>query len=123
MQTVDVALGERSYPIHVGPGLLSEAGTLLASCLPRKRAMVVSNPVVSAHWLDPLRRSLAAAGIDAQVLLIPDGEANKTLATIADLVTRFLEHGSDRTTGVIALGGGVVGDMAGFAAAIYQRGV
>ncbi len=57
MQTLDVALGERSYPIHVGPGLLAEAGALLAPRLPRQRAMVVSNPVVAALWLDPLREA------------------------------------------------------------------
>jgi len=123
MHTVDVELGERSYPIHVGPGLLSDAGRLLAPRLPRKRVMVVSNPVVAAHWLDPLRRSLAEAGIDAEALLIPDGEASKTLDTLGDLLTRFLEHGADRTTSVVALGGGVVGDVSGFAAAVYQRGV
>src|SRR4029078_5758429 len=72
---------------------------------------------------DPLRRSLAAAGIDAHVLLIPGGETNKTLATVEYLLTRFLEHGADGTTSVFALGGGVVGDIAGFAAAVYQRGV
>ena len=123
MHTVDVALGERGYPIHVGAGVLSEVGPLLAPLLPRPRVLVVSNPVIAAHWLDPVRRSLEASGIDAQPLLIPDGEANKTLATLSDLLTRFLEHGADRTTSVVALGGGVVGDVAGFAAAIYQRGV
>jgi 3-dehydroquinate synthase len=123
MLTVDVALGGRSYPIHVGPGLLSEAGALLAPLLRRPRVLVVSNPTVAAHWLDPLRRSLEASGIDAQPLLVPDGEAHKTLATLSDLLTRFLESGADRTTSVVALGGGVVGDIAGFAAAVYQRGV
>ena len=123
MHTVDVALGERSYPIHVGPGVLSRAGTLLAPLLPRPRVLVVSNPAVAAYWLEPLRSSLAASGIDAQPFLVPDGEAHKTLATLSDLLTRFLEHGADRTTSVVALGGGVVGDVAGFAAAIYQRGV
>jgi 3-dehydroquinate synthase len=123
VHTVDVALGERSYPIHVGSGLLSEAGSILAPSLPRPRALVVTNPTVAAHWLDPLRRSLEASGIDVQPFLVPDGEAHKTLATLSDLLTRFLEHGADRTTSVVALGGGVVGDIAGFAAAIYQRGV
>ncbi len=123
MHTVDVALGERSYPIHVGPDLISRAGALLAPRLPRPRVLIVSNPIVAALWLDPLRRSFAAAGIDAQSLLIPDGEANKTLATLSDLLTRFLEQGAERTTTVVALGGGVVGDIAGFAAAIYQRGM
>jgi 3-dehydroquinate synthase len=123
MDTVDVALGERSYPIFVGSGLLAEAGALLAPRLPRQRVLVVSNPVVAAHWLEPLRESLTASGVDVQPLLVADGEANKTLATLSDLLTRFLEHGADRTTSVVALGGGVVGDIAGFAAAVYQRGV
>ena len=123
MHTVDVALGERSYPIHVGPDLISRAGALLAPRLPRPRVLIVSNPIVAALWLDPLLSSFAAAGIDAQSLLVPDGEANKTLATLSDLLTRFLEHGAERTTTVVALGGGVVGDIAGFAAAIYQRGM
>jgi 3-dehydroquinate synthase len=85
--------------------------------------LVISNPTVAAHWLDPLSRSLEASGIEAQPLLVPDGEAHKTLATLSDLLTRFLESGADRTTSVVALGGGVVGDIAGFAAAVYQRGV
>ncbi len=123
MHTVDVALGERSYPIHVGPDLISRAGALLAPRLPRPRVLIVSNPIVAALWLDPLLGSFVAAGIDAQSLLVPDGEANKTLATLSDLLTRFLEHGAERTTTVVALGGGVVGDIAGFAAAIYQRGM
>ncbi len=66
MRTLDVALGERSYPIHIGAGLLRRAGALLAPLLPRPRAVIVSNPVVAALWLDPLRASLAAAGIDAE---------------------------------------------------------
>jgi 3-dehydroquinate synthase len=123
MLTVDVALGERSYPIHVGSGILAAAGSLLAPLVASRRALIVSNQAIAAHWLDPLRRSLAASGIDAQPLLIPDGEEHKTLATLDDLLTRFLEHRADRTTSVIALGGGVVGDIAGFAAAVYQRGV
>ena len=123
MLTVDVALGSRSYPIHVGSGLLSQAGALLAPLLPRPRVLVVSNPTVAAQWLDPLCRSLEASRIDTRPLLVPDGEAHKTLATLSDLLTRFLESGADRTTSIVALGGGVVGDIAGFAAAIYQRGV
>ena len=122
-QLLRVALGERSYPIHVGSGVLSDAGALLAPLLASKRALVVTNPVVAAHWLAPLRQSLADAGIDVQPLLIPDGEEHKTIDTLSGVLTRFLEHGAERTTSVIALGGGVVGDIAGFAAAVYQRGV
>lgn len=123
MVTVDVSLGERSYPIHVGAGILRDAGALLVPLLASRRALIVSNPVVAGHWLDPLRQSLRASGIDTQPLLIPDGEEHKTIATLSDLLTRFLEHGAERTTSVIAFGGGVVGDIAGFVAAVYQRGV
>jgi 3-dehydroquinate synthase len=123
MVTVDVALGERTYPIHVGSGVLSDAGALVAPLLASKRALVVTNPLVAAHWLAPLRQSLSDAGIDVQPLLIPDGEEHKTIDTLGEVLTRFLEHGAERTTSVIALGGGVVGDIAGFAAAVYQRGV
>ena len=123
MQTLDVALGERSYPIHVGPGVLAQAGALLAPVLPRPRVVIVSNPVVAKLWLDPLRESLAASGIDALPILVPDGEVSKTLATLNEVMTRLLEVKAERTTTVVALGGGVVGDIAGFAAAIYQRGM
>jgi 3-dehydroquinate synthase len=122
-RTVTVALGERSYPVHIGAGLLADAGARLAPVLAAPRAVVVSNPVVAAHWLAPLRKSLAAAGIESDAVLIPDGESHKTWATLNDVVTRLLEIRAERTTTVIALGGGVVGDIAGFAAAIYQRGM
>jgi 3-dehydroquinate synthase len=123
MRTLDVALGERSYPIHVGAGLVAEAGALLAPLLPRPRVVIVSNPVVARFWLEPLRRSLAAAGIDAGTILVPDGETHKTWTTLHEVLTQLLERGAERTTAVVALGGGVVGDLAGFAAAIYQRGM
>ncbi|MEO8305226.1 MAG: 3-dehydroquinate synthase [Betaproteobacteria bacterium] len=123
MRTLDVPLGERRYPIHVGPGLLAQAGALLAPILPRPRAVIVSNPVVAPLWLEPLRSSLAAAGIDAVSILVPDGESNKTWGTVHDVLTRLLELSAERSTTVVALGGGVVGDIAGFAAAIYQRGM
>ena len=122
MRTLTVALGARSYPIHIGAGTLRDAGQLLAPCLPAPRAVVVSNAVVAAHWLAPLRASLAAAGIAAETLLLPDGEAHKTWATLHDVLTRLIEQGAERSTTIIALGGGVVGDIAGFASAIYRRG-
>jgi len=123
MRTLDVELGERSYPIHIGAGTLREAGRLLASRLPSSRLIIVSNPVVAAHWLAPLRASLASAGIAAETLLVPDGEAHKSWQTADDVLTRLLEQKAERTTTIVALGGGVVGDLAGFAASIYQRGV
>ena len=122
MQTLQVALGERSYPIHVGQGLLARAHALLP--LARgQRAVVVSNPVVAAHHLARLRDGLAAGGIASEVVLVPDGESHKSFATLQDLLTRLLELRADRATTLVALGGGVVGDLAGFAAAVYQRGI
>ncbi len=123
MLTLDVALGARSYPIHIGRGILADAGALLAPRLPAGRTVIVSNPVVAAHWLAPLRKSLIAAGIASEGILIPDGEIHKTLATLDDVLTRLLEIKAERSTTVLALGGGVVGDIAGFAAAVYQRGM
>ncbi|MBK6601433.1 MAG: 3-dehydroquinate synthase [Betaproteobacteria bacterium] len=123
MTPLNVALGERSYPIDIGAGLLDRAGELLGPRIASRRAIIVSNPVVAGHWLAPLRASLARAGIDAQVVLIPDGEAHKSWDTLHDLLTRLLELQAERSTTLVALGGGVVGDIAGFAAAIYQRGM
>ena len=123
MRTQTVSLGERSYPIHVGPGVLRDAGTLLAPVLARPRVVVVSNPVVAGLWLAPLRASLSAAGIANESILIPDGEKYKAWGTLDDVVTRLLEVKAERSTTLVALGGGVVGDIAGFAAAIYQRGM
>jgi 3-dehydroquinate synthase len=123
MKTLTVALGERSYPLYIGAGLLHHAGALLAPTLASAKAVIVSNPVVAGLWLAPLRDSLAAAGITSQVLLIPDGEAYKNWDTLHDVLTRLLELQAERSTVVVALGGGVVGDLAGFASAIYQRGM
>jgi 3-dehydroquinate synthase len=122
-QVVDVALGDRSYPVRVGSGLLADAGSLLAPLLAAPRTLIVTNPVVASHWLAPLAAGLARAGIASEAVEIPDGEAYKTWDTLHALLTRFLELRAERSTTVIALGGGVVGDIAGFAAAIYQRGM
>jgi len=122
MQTLEVALGERTYPIHIGAGVIRDAGPLLA-----KRgianAVIVTNRTVAAFWLAPLLESLAMARIAAQTVQIPDGEAHKNWETLQAVVTRLLELRAERSTTLIALGGGVVGDITGFAAAIYQRGM
>jgi len=122
MKTLTVELGPRTYPIHVGAGLLANAGDLLGDALAR-RAVIVTNATVAAHHLDPLQVSLRRRGIDADVILVPDGERYKTFTTLQDILTRLLELRAERSTTLIALGGGVVGDLAGFAAAIYQRGM
>ena len=122
MRTLEVALAERSYPIHVGAGVIRRAGPLLAERGVAK-AVVVTNATVAGHWLAPLSESLAAAGIAPLTVEIPDGEAYKNWETLQAVVTRLLELRAERSTTLIALGGGVVGDITGFAAAIYQRGM
>ncbi len=122
MPTLNVALAERSYPIHIGRGLLARAGELLAAPRPA-RAIVVTNPIVAAHHLAPLEAALSRVGIRCDAVVVPDGEVHKDWATLYDLHTRLLELGAERSTLLIALGGGVIGDLAGFAAATYQRGM
>ena len=121
IRTLDVAIADRAYPIHIGAGALDRIGAIVAAM--SRRAIVVSNATVAAHWQAPVRSSLAAAGIANEVLLIPDGESHKNWATLQDVLTRLLEIRAERSTVLIALGGGVVGDLTGFAAAIYQRGM
>ena len=121
IRTLDVAFGERAYPIHIGAGALDRIGPTVAAL--SRRAIIVSNATVAAHWLVPVRSSLSAAGVGQEILLIPDGEAHKNWATLHDVLTRLLEVRAERSTVIVALGGGVVGDLAGFASAIYQRGM
>ena len=121
MMRLDVALGQRSYPIAIGRGVLARAGELVP--WDTKRAVVVTNAIVAAHHLSALRAGLDRAGVAIDVVLIPDGEQHKNWDTLNDVLTRLLELKVDRTTPIVALGGGVVGDLAGFAAAIYQRGI
>ena len=121
IRTLDVALAGRAYPIHIGAGALDRIGEIVAA--ESRRAVIVSNAAVASHWLAPVRASLIAAGVGNESLLIPDGEAHKNWATLQDILTRLIEIRAERSTVLVALGGGVVGDLAGFAAAIYQRGM
>jgi 3-dehydroquinate synthase len=121
-RTLEVGLGERSYPIFIGSGAIARAGDVLAREGAR-RAVVVTNETVAAHWLAPLRASLDARTVRSDVVTIPEGEAHKNFATLESVITRLLELRAERKTMVIALGGGIVGDIAGFAAAVYQRGM
>lgn len=117
---VEVALeGSRSYPILIGDGLLGQPGLLDGFVGPK--ALVVTNAAVAGLLLPKLRQSLG--GTRADVVQIGDGERFKTLATYAEVIDQLVAHGHNRDTTIVALGGGVVGDVAGFAAATYQRGV
>jgi 3-dehydroquinate synthase len=117
------APGGYAYDIILGEGVLDQAGDLLTRRLAPAPAAVVTNPVIGRHWAGPLVSALEAAGFRPAVIEIPEGEAHKTLDTVRTLYGRFVAAGLDRRSPVIALGGGVVGDIAGFAAATYLRGV
>ena len=118
-----VELGERSYEILVGEGLLATAGQHLAPLLRRPRVAVVTDETVAGLHLDELLRALAAAEIQAESFVVPAGEATKDFDHLSALTERLLSAKVERSTTLIALGGGVVGDLTGFAAAITLRGL
>ncbi|MBT3830996.1 MAG: 3-dehydroquinate synthase [Gammaproteobacteria bacterium] len=120
MEKIRVDLGEHSYDICIGSGLL-RAGNVLREKILGRRVFVVSNQVVADHYLDSVLHQLE--GIDTDVHLMPDGEQFKTLQTLESIIGDLLAKGHNRSTTIVALGGGVVGDTAGYAAASYQRGV
>jgi 3-dehydroquinate synthase len=120
--TLEVALGERSYPIHIGAGLLGSA-ELYAPHVRGRRAALVTNSTVAPLYADALEAALRSAGATVQRIVLPDGEAHKDWRTLQLVFDALLQAQADRRTVLVALGGGVVGDMAGFAAATYQRGV
>ncbi len=120
MKTLTVDLGHRSYPIHIGTDLLSRK-ELVAPHVVGQKIMLVSNTVVADLYLDQALELFS--GYHCDTVILPDGEVFKTLETLQTIFDQLLEKRHDRTTTLIALGGGVVGDMTGFAAACYQRGV
>ncbi len=119
---VTVGLGTRSYDIHVGAGLLARAGDLLKP-LARGTVPVVTDAHVAALHLDAFLASLAAAGIAAQPIVLAPGEGTKSFAGLESLSSQLLKMGVDRGGIVVALGGGVIGDLTGFAAAVLKRGI
>ena len=122
MDTVTVNLGDRSYPIHIGEGLLDRAELIIPHLLHEKVALV-TNTTVAPLYLSRVRASLQSEGVEALPIILPDGEAFKNSATLNLIFDALLKARCDRKTTLIALGGGVVGDLAGFAAAVYLRGV
>ena len=122
MQTLTVDLGDRSYPIHIGAGLLDRADLILPH-LAQKRVAVVTNTTVAPLYLDRLTSALTAAGVAVHPIVLPDGEAYKNWETLNLIFDALLTWRAERKTTLIALGGGVIGDMTGFAAACYQRGM
>jgi len=120
MKTLYVELGDRRYPIYIGPGLLGRP-ELLCPHIPGRQVLVVSNTTVAPLYLE--RTCAALSRLRHEAVILPDGEQYKTLAVLDEVFTALLRHRFDRNCTIVALGGGVVGDMAGFAAACYQRGV
>ena len=120
VETLSVDLGERSYPIFIGPGLLKETKRL-RPYLGQGRAVIISNDTVAPLYLDQVKQTLGDSY--GGEIILPDGETHKTLGTISHIYDLLLKAKADRRTTLVALGGGVIGDITGFAAATYQRGI
>ncbi|MCX5521168.1 3-dehydroquinate synthase [Kaistia defluvii] len=121
--TVRVALGERAYDILIGRGLIADAGRAIAERLPKARAAIVTDETVGGFYLAALTASLAASGIDSVPVVVAPGEASKNFQTLETVTRAILAARLERGDIVVALGGGVVGDLTGFAAAIARRGM
>ena len=123
VQRLDLSLGERGYEIVVGEELLTRSGEFLAPVLGSPRVVIVSDENVAALYLEPLRDGLTCAGITCHDIVLPAGEATKDFRHLMDLLDRLLTLRTERQDTIVALGGGVVGDLAGFAASIFLRGI
>ncbi|MTH79825.1 3-dehydroquinate synthase [Paracoccus aestuariivivens] len=123
IETVHVDLGDRAYDVRIGRGLLYRAGTEIAALFGRRRVAILTDENVAALHLASLQQSLAATGIEASALVLPAGEATKCWAELGHAVEWLISQRIERKDLVVALGGGVIGDLAGFAAAILRRGV
>jgi shikimate kinase/3-dehydroquinate synthase len=122
VRTLNVGLAERSYPIHIGSGLLKRIDLLLLH-IPKKRAVIVTNTTVAPLYLAQLADGLSANGVRVQTITLPDGEQYKSGESLNTIYDALLSGRSERSTPLIALGGGVIGDITGYAAATYLRGV
>ncbi|RME81671.1 MAG: 3-dehydroquinate synthase [Zetaproteobacteria bacterium] len=121
---ITVRLGARSYPIVIAPGILAEIGEAMRARFPdAKRTLVVTNEVVAPLYLDAVLDSLARAGWQAESVVLPDGEQEKTVARWQEVIDALMAMRLSRNEPLVALGGGVIGDLAGFAAACYRRGI
>ena len=121
MLTVNVELKERSYPIYIGKNLLSE--TQIYPLKAGEKVMIVSNPTIAPLYLSQITETLKKIGCQVSSVLLPDGEKYKNLDSLNLIFTALLKENHGRDTTLIALGGGVIGDIAGYAAASYQRGI
>lgn len=123
MEILNVNLGDRSYPIYVGASILDSLGQRLREAGLAGKVAVVTNPTVAQLYLDAVHGSLDYAGFEVVPILVPDGEEHKTFKSLTTIYDRLIAERCERKSSVLALGGGVIGDLAGFAAATYLRGV
>ncbi|MGO4107483.1 3-dehydroquinate synthase [Paenibacillus sp. YAF4_2] len=125
MRELKVELGERSYPIYIGEGLLQEAPAYFKKhqISMKSPLLIITDERVAPQYLEPLENNLREAGFTVASAVVPAGESSKSLTMLEGLVTKALKAGLDRKSAIVALGGGVVGDLAGFVAASYMRGV
>ena len=121
-RVIELELGSRSYPIIIGNGLIDD-GALILKHVSSARIVIVTNETVAPLFLDRVEKALRQESKDVLVICLPDGEKHKTWVTLNTIFDTMLEARCDRTATIVALGGGVVGDVAGFAAATYQRGI
>ena len=122
MQTLNVALGDRAYPIHIGSGLLTHANLILPH-LKRKNVAIVTNTTVAPLYLEKFAKPLRKSGVSVLEIVLPDGEVYKNTQTLNLIYDALLKNRCERSTTLIGLGGGVIGDLTGYAAATYLRGV
>lgn len=120
---IRVRAGDKTYDVVVGPGLLGKAGALIRETLDGRTCAVISDDNVASRFAQPLLESLTAASCQPTLITVPAGEESKTMATAESICQRMIGAGLDRSSFVVALGGGMIGDLAGFAAAIYHRGI
>ncbi len=120
---ISVELSERSYDIVIGNGLISRLGTLISPLLARPFTVIVTDENVADEWLQPATEALSNSGISCETIILPAGEASKSFASFEHLTSELLTKGVERRDHIIALGGGVIGDLTGFAAATLRRGM
>ncbi|GAK40011.1 3-dehydroquinate synthase [Paenibacillus urinalis] len=125
MKTLNVDLGERSYPIYIGSGLLAKTGSHLAQhgVSSKSPIMVITDDQIAPYYLQIVKDSLEQAGYKVVSAVVQSGETSKSLTVYTEMMTLAIEGGLDRSSAILALGGGVVGDLAGFVAATYMRGI
>lgn len=121
-ETVNLPLGERAYDIHIGEGVLEQAGALIAPLLPRPYTVVVTDANVAAAQSEALTSSLSASGLETKFIVLEPGEGTKSFTELEHLTGRLLDLGIERNDAVIAFGGGVIGDLVGFASSVLRRG-